>query len=116
MIRGNTRSESAGGMVCRTVKKPNGSPDSSVVGPSGKASGGSHTKNFLECIKSRNRPNSDVEIGRLSTMLCHLGNISYKTGRAIRFDAQTETCVGDAEANRLLGRTYRAPFVVPKTV
>ena len=48
--------------------------------------------------------------------MSHLGNISFRTGRAIRFDAQTETCVGDAEANKLLGRSYRAPFVVPKTV
>jgi hypothetical protein len=48
--------------------------------------------------------------------MSHLGNISFRTGRAIRFDAQTETCVNDPEANKLLGRSYRAPFVVPKTV
>ena len=62
------------------------------------------------------RPNADIEEGHKSTRMCHLGNISFRTGRAIRFDAQTETCVGDADANRLLGRSYRAPFAVPKTV
>jgi hypothetical protein len=42
-----------------------------------KAGGGSHEANFLEAVKRRKKPNADVEIGRLSTMLCHLGNVSY---------------------------------------
>ena len=79
-----------------------------------KASGGSHEANFLQCVKSRQRPNSDVEIGRLSTMLCHLANISYKLRRDVRFDPKTETFPGDAEANRLLGKEYRAPYGLPK--
>ena len=79
-----------------------------------KASGGSHEANFLECVKSRQRPHSDIEIGRLSTMLCHLGNISYKLGRDIRFDAKTETFPGDAEANGLLRKEYRAPYGLPR--
>ena len=51
-----------------------------------KASGGSHESNFLEAVKTRNKPNADVEIGRLSTMLCHLGNVVLQTRprRAIR--------------------------------
>jgi predicted dehydrogenase len=82
---------------------------------------GVHQRNFIDCVKNSSgstvaRPNADIEEGHKSTRMCHLGNISFRTGRAIRFDAKTETCVGDAEANRLLGRTYRAPFVVPKTV
>ncbi len=80
-----------------------------------------HQRNFIDCIKkssgsSVTRPNADIEEGHKSTRMCHLGNISYRTGRAIRFDAKTETCIDDPEANRLLGRTYRAPFVVPATV
>jgi hypothetical protein len=62
------------------------------------------------------RPNADIEEGHKSTRLCHLGNIAYRTGRAIRFDGQTETCLDDAEANQLLGRSYREPFVVPSQV
>jgi hypothetical protein len=48
--------------------------------------------------------------------MCHLGNIAFRTGRAIRFDASTETCLDDEKANRLLQRSYREPFVVPATV
>lgn len=62
------------------------------------------------------RPNADIEEGHKSTRLCHLGNTAFRTGRAAQFDARTETCLDDAEANRLLGRSYRGPFAVPKAV
>jgi predicted dehydrogenase len=80
-----------------------------------------HLRNFLECVKSSSksdarRPNADIEEGHKSTRLCHLGNIAFRTGRAIRFDDKTETCLHDPDANRLLGRTYRKPFVVPEFV
>jgi predicted dehydrogenase len=75
-----------------------------------------HQRNFLECIKTSRRPNADIEEGHKSTRLCHLGNIAFRTGRSLRFDARTETCHGDAEANRLLGRSYRKPFVLPDRV
>jgi hypothetical protein len=80
-----------------------------------------HLRNFLDCVKqssgsSVKRPSADIEEGHKSTRLCHLGNIAFRTGHAIRFDDKTETCVGDPEANRLLGRTYRKPFVVPDAV
>jgi predicted dehydrogenase len=83
--------------------------------------GSVHQRNFIDCIKKSSgttvcRPNADIEIGHKSTRLCHLGNIAFRTGRAIRFDAQTETCLDDAEANRLLGRSYHKPFVVPANV
>ena len=78
-----------------------------------KAGGGSHEANFLEAVKSRKRPNADVETGRLSTMLCHLGNVSYKLGRDVRFDPKTEK-FGDAEANKLLRKEYRAGYELPK--
>jgi hypothetical protein len=78
------------------------------------STGGSHEANFLECVKSRKRPNSDVEIGRLSTTLCHLGNISYKLGRDVHFDPMTETFPGDAQANQLLSKPYREPYGLPK--
>ena len=78
-----------------------------------KEGGGSHEANFLEAVKSRKRPNADVEIGRLSTMLCHLGNVAYKLGRDVRFDPKTEK-FGDAEANKLLRKEYRAGYELPK--
>jgi predicted dehydrogenase len=83
--------------------------------------GSIHQRNFIDCIKNSSgttvsRPNADIEEGHKSTRLCHLGNVAFRTGRALRFDAQTETCLNDAEANRLLGRSYRKPFVVPANV
>jgi predicted dehydrogenase len=80
-----------------------------------------HQRNFIDCIKSSSvtnekKPNADIEEGHKSTRLCHLGNIAFRTGRAIRFDVQTETCLDDPEANRLLGRSYRKPFALPSEV
>jgi predicted dehydrogenase len=84
------------------------------AGPEQKDTGGSHEKNFLDCIKSRKLPNSDVEIGRLSTTLVHLGDISYKLGRDVRFDPKTETFGSDKAANQLLTKQYRAPYELPR--
>ncbi len=83
-------------------------------GPSGKDAGGSHTANFLECIKSRRQPNADVEIGRLSTTICHLGNISHRLGRDVRFDSKTENFGGDQAANGFLTKEYRSPYTLPE--
>jgi predicted dehydrogenase len=80
----------------------------------GKGAQPRHEADFLEALKSRRRPNSDVEIGRLSTMLCHLGNISYKLGRDVKFDPATETFGADKEANALLRKEYRAPYGLPR--
>jgi predicted dehydrogenase len=84
------------------------------LGPSEKSSAGSHTKNFLECIKSRKRPNADVELGRLSTTICHLGNICTFLKRDIRFDPKSENFGEDEEANALLTKNYREPYTLPK--
>jgi predicted dehydrogenase len=88
--------------------------DKGEVSASGKASGGSHTKNFLDCIKSRRQPNADVELGRLSTTICHLGNICTRLKRDVRFDPQAENFGEDQEANSLLTKEYRAPYTLPQ--
>jgi len=76
-----------------------------------------HRDNFLECIRSRTLPSADIEEGHRSAILVHLGNISCRLGgRKLTFDAKTESFVGDEEANRLLKRTYRKPFVIPDVV
>jgi hypothetical protein len=49
----------------------------------------------------------------LSSTLCHLGNISYRLGRSLKFDDASERFVDDEPANALLGRTYRAPYSLP---
>ena len=57
---------------------------------------------------------ADIEEGHYSSLLCHLGNISYRTGRRLVFDPNNETFPHDQEANKYLGREYRAGFELPK--
>jgi predicted dehydrogenase len=83
------------------------------TGPTAARAPFEHEKNFLECIKSRGRPNADIEIGRLSTTLCHLGNISYHLKRSVRFDPETETFPGDGEANAMLSKSYCDAWPLP---
>ena len=75
-----------------------------------------HVKNFLECIKTRRKPAADLEtIGHPSSLLCHLGNASWRAGRTLRFDPATYTFAGDEAANRYLTRPeYRKPWVLPR--
>lgn len=76
-----------------------------------------HLDNFIECVKTRARPNADIEEGHLSTNLCHLANISYRVGgRKLIWDGAKERFIGDDDANRLLKRTYREPWIVPDPV
>jgi len=75
-----------------------------------------HARNFIDCIKSRKQPAADIEAGHLSTVLCHLGNIVARTGRAIRYDARGERVVDDAAAQRLVSREYRRHWSTPKGV
>jgi predicted dehydrogenase len=89
-------------------------------GPRGH-SGDDHFANFIKCVRSRKREelNAPIEEGHISCALVHLANASYRLGRALRVDPDTEQVIGDEEANRLLSgrdRAYRAPFVVPDEV
>ena len=78
----------------------------------------SHFQNFVNCVRSRKREDLYCEVleGHMSTALCHLANIAFRTGRKLTFDPATETFPGDAEANSLLGRKYREPYVLPDQV
>ena len=80
--------------------------------------GGSNWGNFIAAVRSRKASdqNAPIEEGAASCSLMHLANISYRLGRTINFDGATETCLGDAEANRMCTREYRKPFVVPEQV
>lgn len=66
-----------------------------------------HIENFLESIRGNAKPNSEIAEGQTSTLLCHLGNIAYRTGRTINVDAKTRKIAGDSEAEKLWGREYR---------
>ncbi|MBY0521916.1 MAG: Gfo/Idh/MocA family oxidoreductase [Gemmataceae bacterium] len=67
----------------------------------------SHFVNFFDCIRNSKRPNSDIEEGQKSTLLCHLGNIAFRTGRTINVDPKTRTIVNDKDAIALWGREYQ---------
>ncbi len=72
-----------------------------------------HMLNLLECIDNRSKPVADIEQGYISTTSCILANLSMKLGRSLRWDAAKQQVIGDEEANRLLQRSYRAPWVHP---
>jgi len=69
-----------------------------------------HHQNFLDCIKSRELPICDIEIGHRSATVCHLGNIVARLGRGIQWDPEKEEIVGDAEAAAWVQRPYRQPW------
>lgn len=69
-----------------------------------------HVRNFIDCIKSRQQPISDVEGGHQTSIACHLVNISLQTGRTIHWDNAKEEIIGDREAAKLLVKEYRAPW------
>ena len=74
-----------------------------------------HQRNFLDCIKSGERPNADVEIGLQASTVVHLGNICARLDRKLTFDSKTQQFVGDEDADKLIGREYReGHWAVPK--
>jgi predicted dehydrogenase len=86
-------------------------------GPGGKGDG-DHFANFVRAVKARDPKllNADIEQGHLSSAYCHLGNIAYRLGRKLHINPSTESFVNDSEADAMLTRDYRAPFVVPTKV
>jgi len=77
-----------------------------------------HFSNFVKAVRSRNPKdlNAPIEEGVKSATLCHLANTSYRLKRRLPFDAKTWTYPSDQEANAMLTRRYRAPYVVPEKV
>jgi hypothetical protein len=69
--------------------------------------------NFLTCVETRQLPVSDILEGHYSTGMCLLGMVSQKLGRGIKWDGEREVVPGDEEANRLLSRIYRPPWMYP---
>jgi len=69
-----------------------------------------HARNFLDCIRTRKSPVSDLEGGHRVASACHLANLSLRLGRSLRWDVKAETIPGDAEAARQLVRPYRSPW------
>jgi predicted dehydrogenase len=75
-----------------------------------------HQRDFLKAIETRGKPVADIEQGYISTTACILANLSMKVGRSLRWDPARGQIVGDDEANKLLRRPYREPWVHPDVV
>ena len=90
-------------------------------GPSRGEAKEDHFANFLACVRSRKKEDlrAPVEEGHISCGLIHLANVSYRLGRTLNFDPETQQVKNDDEANHLLrdgDHGYRPPFVVPEQV
>jgi predicted dehydrogenase len=88
----------------------NGAPDPT---PEGDGEDVFHLKNFIECTRTRQKPNADVEIAHRATSLCHLVSICRQLDRKLKWDPKTETFLGDEEANNLLSRPRRKGYELP---
>ena len=86
-------------------------PDAIAEGP---GENHTHLHNFFDCIKTRKRPNADVEIGHRSNTVCHLVNIARDLNRRLRWDPVKEEFLEDPEANRLLSRPRRKGYELPQ--
>jgi predicted dehydrogenase len=69
-----------------------------------------HARNFLDCVKSRKQPISDLASAQRVAVACHLANLSMRLGRLLRWDGKSKSVLGDDEANRALVRPYRSPW------
>jgi predicted dehydrogenase len=73
-----------------------------------------HTANFIACIKDRSlTPAAPIESAANTAIVCQMGNVAWKTGRKVHWDAATGQFAGDAEANALITPSYRAPYRLP---
>jgi len=75
-----------------------------------------HHQDWLDCIRSRKRPICDVDVGRHSIIVCHIGNIAYWLKRPLKWDPAAERFVNDDEANRMLARAMRSPWRIEEWV
>jgi predicted dehydrogenase len=81
----------------------------------GNADTSRHTRNFLDCIRSRAACNCDIETGHRSTSATLIANIAHRTKSYLEWDGKAERFTNNADANRLLSHHYRAPYRLPST-
>ena len=72
-----------------------------------------HVRNFLDCVKSRQQPILNLELGHHVSTVAHLGNIALRTGKKIVWDSANEKIVGEPQADKLVGVKYRKPWKLP---
>ncbi|MEH3039771.1 MAG: Gfo/Idh/MocA family oxidoreductase [Sphingomonas paucimobilis] len=73
-----------------------------------------HTANFVACVKDRSRtPACPIESAANTAIVCQMGNVAWRTGRKVHWDATAGKFKDDAEANALITPRYRAPYRLP---
>ena len=71
-----------------------------------------HLQNWVDCMRSREKPTASVEVGHRSSVICHLLNLCRELERPLKWDPKKEEFIGDEEANRFLDRARREPWVL----
>jgi predicted dehydrogenase len=109
------RFEGTDGWVQYTGNKIQASSDEILNSPIGEnelhlPASDNHYRNWLDCIKTRQEPIEPVEVGHSTANICHCGNIAMRLKRKLQWNPETETFVGDDEANQMLRRPYREPW------
>jgi predicted dehydrogenase len=95
----------------RLLKEKIGPEEIHLPRPSGDHRQG-HRRDFLDCVKTRSRTITPVEVGHRSVTIAHLGNIAMILGREIRWDPKREMIINDVEASRMLSRSMRSPWCI----
>jgi predicted dehydrogenase len=118
-----TRIELYGSKLMMTVGRHGGGWQATTSGPTivdqmyGRAPDAEHEKNFIECVKSRKRPNADIKTVHPTLTMVHMANIAHRVGnQKLWFDSKAERFIGNEEANKLLKRKYRKKYEVSERV
>lgn len=114
---GNISGEQARGSGVARLEKYEKTMDEKAVEEDDAATA-PHMKNFLDAIRARDHKllHADIEIGARAAAFCHLANISYRVGRTLRLSQSGGRFIGADDANALLTRDYREPYIVPAQV
>jgi len=71
-----------------------------------------HTRNFLDCVKSRAKPVCPVEEAHQADVVCQISDIAIRLRRKLKWDMEKEMFIGDNSANRMLSRSMRSPWTL----
>jgi predicted dehydrogenase len=98
---------------CEIIREPAKDSLTAKKFPGGQDPRPAHVRNFLDCVKSRQQPVENLEVGQHISTVAHLGNIALRSGRKIVWDSAKERIVNDHEADKLVGVQYRKPWKLP---
>ncbi len=96
----------------RVVPEPKRNNVEAEDHPAGRDARPAHVRNFLDCVKSREQPVENLEVGHFVSTVAHLGNLALRTKSEIHWDAEQEQAEDNEAANRLVRCNYRAPWTL----